>query len=192
MSLLMKLTLAFGVLVGSMLGTFLIGRFIGGRLKYASVPEPVGRSPEEEPDWKTLYLEEYRKRAEQFRMIEGVQRERDGWKDIFWQSSREHGVAQEYMIRVNQHFAKICGKHPDAKMPAMRKAFLEKYGEEARPKIAERIQGGRGGTGEGVSGVTAAPAFEGELLGVGASGTISTGDGGETRAAPVAKPESNA
>jgi len=140
----------------------------------------------EQPDWHTLYLEECRKREEQFRMIEGIQRERDGWKDIFWQASREHGVAQEYMIRVNQYFAKLCGKNPDAKMPAMRKHFLEKYGEGARSPITERIGGpAEAGMFDGVLPV-------GSSVSAGGAAEISASGGEETSAAAVAKPEPNA
>jgi len=95
--------------------------------------------------WKVLYLEECRKRLEQFRMIQGIQTERDHWKDIFWQCSREHGVAQEYMVRVNQHFAQILRRSPDNKMAAIWQAFKAKYGEEARLEIAERISRGEPG-----------------------------------------------
>lgn len=119
------------------------------RLKAASEPvEGPGDAElakQEVQHWKTLYLEECRKREEQFKMIEGIQRERDGWKDIFWQCSGEHGVAQEYMVRVNQHLAKLLKGNPDAKMAAIRKAFEEKYGEEGKLKIAERISDGAAG-----------------------------------------------
>ena len=145
----------------------------------------------EEPDYKTLYLEECRKREEVFRMVEIAQRERDRWKDIFWQCSGEHGVAQEFMLRINQHFARLLKRNPDAQMPAIRKAFEERYGEKGKLQIVERISGGLPGlpTPEELAAAAQAPAVEPSFDSGALPGDLETPD---HRIAPVAKFDPNA
>lgn len=138
--------MVLALLVGAWLDRRMKARFAKAEAELAAEESAAdAEARQEEQHWKTLYLEECRKREEVLRMITGIQAERDRWKDIFWQCSGEHGVAQEYMMRVNQHFAQALKRKGDVKMNDLWQSFKDRYGDAAKPEIAGRIARGQPG-----------------------------------------------
>ena len=54
---------------------------------------------------------EARRRAEVVQTIVTVQKERDGWKDLYLKCATEHGVAQDIMMQEIQHLQRLLAQN---------------------------------------------------------------------------------
>lgn len=103
----------------------------------------LGLATEEQQHWKHEYEEEARKRREVTGFIEGIQAERDTWKNLYLTAGREHGIAQELMMKKIEQLAKIAKREVPEDLRALQSRYRELHGVEATRKISERIERAR-------------------------------------------------
>lgn len=96
-------------------------------------------------DWKTMALEEERKRLEILGVVEAIQKERDTFKDLWWQCSLEHGAAQRFMADEIMRCYRLLKKNninvkekPD--VLALPGAYEKTHGLEELEKTRGRIE----------------------------------------------------
>jgi hypothetical protein len=100
-------------------------------------------SREEQQRWKHEFEEEARKRREVTAFIESIQGERETWKNLYLTAGREHGVAQELMMRKIEQLARVAKREVPSELKALMAEYRGKHGPEATLKISERIEHAR-------------------------------------------------
>lgn len=136
--------IAFGV--GGLLSWFiaaLIMKFTRGPKQSAERLRELVEAQEEQAHWKHEYEEEARKRREVTGFIESIQKERDVWKNLYMTAGREHGVAQEIMMKKIEQLARIAKRDVPEELKALRAGFSAKHGPVASQKMSERIESNR-------------------------------------------------
>lgn len=98
-------------------------------------------------EWRDRYAaerrradEEERKRLEQFQLIEGIQRERDGWKNELLRCGRGYSVGQALLMREIQRLSRLSKRPIKSEALAFAEKFSSEYGPDGIAKIAGRIE----------------------------------------------------
>jgi len=147
MSTLYSVGLALGALVGgsllALLITGMIQRWFVRRARVTRLETELGLALQEQEHWKDEYEQEARKRREVTAFIESIQAERETWKNHYLTAGREHGVAQELMMKKIEQLARIAKREVPEELRALGARFRSLHGVEATQKISERIDRGR-------------------------------------------------
>lgn len=113
-----------------------------GRWKLRAQAE-LDAALEEQEHWKLQFTEEARKRKEVTAFIESIQAERDTWKNLYLRAGREHGVAQDLMMKQIDRLGRITKREAPDEPKTMADAYRAEHGTAATLKMAERIERAR-------------------------------------------------
>ena len=102
-----------------------------------------------EPDWKSLFQEEERKRLEVLGAVDGILEERNSFRKLWWQCSMEHGNAQRFMVDEIRRCYRLLSKNKIAirertDVLALADSYQATYSPEKLAEERGRIERSRG------------------------------------------------